>query len=72
MNSEKTAPGDLARRLATIGLRYLPDHLEDFVARATKASWTAAQIIERSPASRSRRRPAAASRAASGRLRSAV
>ncbi len=46
MNSDKTVPGDLARRLATIGLRYLPDHLEDFVARATKASWTAVQIVE--------------------------
>ena len=46
MNSDKTVPGDLARQLATIGLRYLPDHLEDFVARATKASWTAVQIVE--------------------------
>ena len=40
------APDSVARLLADVGLRYLPDHLEDFVARATRASWTPVQIVE--------------------------
>ena len=46
MTSDPTGPDGLAKRLAAVGLRYLPDHLEDFVAHATRASWTPVQIVE--------------------------
>lgn len=45
----KTAPGQgesLLKALFAIGLRYLPEHLDDFLARATRASWTPMQLVE--------------------------
>ncbi len=45
----KSIPGQgegLMKTLIAIGLRYLPTHLDDFIARATRASWTPMQIVE--------------------------
>jgi len=48
MNCDLNLPGNdpLAKSLAAIGLRYLPEHLGDFVARATRAAWTPVQLVE--------------------------
>jgi DNA replication protein DnaC len=42
-----TTPGpELPAQLAQLGLRSLPDTLNDFLARATKARWSPRQILE--------------------------
>lgn len=46
MSSPETLTSDLPARLGRIGLRALPDSLEDFLARATTARLSPRQIIE--------------------------
>jgi DNA replication protein DnaC len=49
MSSHATANvpvNNLAAQLAQIGLRSLPDQLDDFLARAVKARWSAVQLLE--------------------------
>jgi DNA replication protein DnaC len=49
MYSHATAnvpPNNLAAQLAQIGLRALPAQLDDFLARAVKARWSAVQVLE--------------------------
>lgn len=41
-----TAPPELAAGLREIGLRSFDDSLDDFIARATTARWSVAQILE--------------------------
>ena len=42
----KTAANDLAAQLKHVGLCAVPDTLDDFLARATKARWSPLQILE--------------------------
>ena len=53
---------NLTTRLAQIGLRSLPEQLDDFLARAAKDRWSPHQILERmveeEVAERARRRAA--------------
>src|SRR5262245_38927262 len=48
MNSPKTktTASDLAVQLKHVGLCSVPDALDDFLARATKARWSPLQILE--------------------------
>jgi len=49
MNSRATAnppANNLGAQLAHIGLRSLPEQLDDFLARAVKARWSAVQLLE--------------------------
>jgi DNA replication protein DnaC len=49
MNSHATANlpmNSIAAQLAQIGLRSLPGQLDDFLARAVKARWSAVQLLE--------------------------
>jgi len=49
MNSRATAnppANNLGAQLAQIGLRSLPEQLDDFLARALKARWSAVQLLE--------------------------
>ena len=42
----KPTANDLATQLAHIGLRAVPDQLDDFLARAAKARWSPLQVLE--------------------------
>src|SRR5262249_60079984 len=42
----KTTASDLAVQLKHVGLCSVPDALDDFLARATKARWSPLQILE--------------------------
>lgn len=44
--SASLPPNSLGAQLAQIGLRFLPGQLDDFLARAVKARWSAVQLLE--------------------------
>src|SRR5258705_8022537 len=47
MNSpSKTTKNDLTAQLQQIGLRALPQNLDDFLARASKARWSSHMLLE--------------------------
>src|SRR5207249_9160146 len=44
--SKTTTKNDLTAQLQQIGLRALPENLDDFLARASKARWSAHLLLE--------------------------